>query len=343
MEHKIKQWLLKRGLNEGVIVSSGIRWNGNDIVIPVFDENQKHIFNKYRRNPYNSEGPKYKYDTGSSVALYNLHTLKENNGPIFICEGELDCLLLNTHGLTAVTSTGGSSSFNKEWVKYFEGRQTYIVFDRDNAGYKGAMKVQRMIPHAEIVILPDDFEGNDITDYFQTHTLKDFLSLDAKTYPIPNEPSGLPKTKKEMAKIVKQFSDASDRLLEMETEATQSRKPVRHIKIFQEYATSRYHSYKRVLDNFNRKFEGGDFDVDKAKQVPITDVLEFNYDNFRKCIWHEEKTGSMKYNSFDSKYPNTVKCFGCGMMSDVIGVVMQYHNLDFQSAVEFLTGKNYGN
>src|SRR3990172_1803363 len=90
----ILSWLYGRGLTDEVIIQSNLDWNGDELVIPVRDENGNFLFNKYRRNPNSSEGPKYRYEKGSSVALYNSHTLStiDKSEPIFICEGELDCL-----------------------------------------------------------------------------------------------------------------------------------------------------------------------------------------------------------------------------------------------------------
>lgn len=339
---QIAEWLSKRGLTQSVIESAQLSWNGDELVIPVFDLDGKHLFNKYRRNPASTDGPKYRYEKGSTSALYNLHTIQGvTDKPIFICEGELDCLLLNSLGQYAVTSTGGSGTFNKEWGEHFNGRDVFIVFDRDEAGCKGAMKTQGIIPHAKVVILPDDFEGNDITDYFQTHTLKDFFSLDAVTYPIPREPSGIPTDKKEMKKIVQEFGEAADKLLEMKREFQSSKRSVKHLLLFLQYVTTRYETFSNNLKSFDRRFNGasGDSaDVVRAKEFPITSIIKFNYNGFAPCIWHKEKTGSMRYNKPGTKYGNTVKCFGCGAMGDPIDVVMQMQKVEFKDAVKLING-----
>lgn len=341
MPNNIIEWLHGRGLTDDVIIQSHLEWRDDELVIPVFDEHGDHIFNKYRRNPFTSEGPKYRYEKGSTVALYNAHTLQyiEGNDPVFVCEGELDCLLLNSKGLTAVTSTGGSGTFKKEWAELFEGKNVYIVFDKDEAGYKGAMKTQGILPFAKTIILPDDMEGNDVTDYFQTHTVQDFFAIEAITYPIPREPSGMPTEKKDLKALVKQFGDAADALLEMKRDLSSRRMPVRHMMVFLQYVTSRYETFSHTLKSFDRRYNGqkGDSDeVRRAKEVPIPQFIKFSYDGFAKCIWHSEKSGSMKYNKPGTKYPNTVKCFGCGAMGDTIDVVMQLQNVEFGEAVKII-------
>lgn len=61
--------------------------------------------------------------------------------------------------------------------------------------------------------------------------------------------------------------------------------------------------------------------------------VEVNRAGFCRCIFHEEKTPSMKI------YPNnSFHCFGCGKSGDVISVIMQLDSLDFQSACKSLSG-----
>lgn len=62
--------------------------------------------------------------------------------------------------------------------------------------------------------------------------------------------------------------------------------------------------------------------------------IKVNRNGFCNCIFHKEKTASMKI------YPNnSFYCFGCGRSGDVISVVMQLENLDFKSACKSLSGE----
>lgn len=341
----ISQWLHARGLTDEVITDAKLWWNGEELVIPVFDMDGQLLFNKYRRNPFESDGPKYRYEKGSTTALYNAHTLSKvkEGEPIFVCEGELDALLLNSKGQHAVTSTGGSGTFKKEWADLFIGKNVFIVFDRDEAGYKGAMKTQGILPFAKTIILPDTFDGNDVTDFFQTHSVQEFFALEAISYPIPREPSGVPADKKEMKALVKEFGDAADALLDLKRRFSMDRKPIRHLVVFLQYVTSRYETFSHQLKSFERRYNGekGDSaEVRRAKEVPITLFIKFSYDGFARCIWHDEKTGSMKYNKPGTKYANTVKCFGCGAMGDPIDVIMQLRKVEFGDAVKILLNHN---
>lgn len=70
--------------------------------------------------------------------------------------------------------------------------------------------------------------------------------------------------------------------------------------------------------------------IDKARAVPIPTILEINRSGFTKCIWHDEKTPSMKY----YKNNNKVHCFGeCQKSGDVIDVMMEIGKCEFLEAV----------
>lgn len=70
----------------------------------------------------------------------------------------------------------------------------------------------------------------------------------------------------------------------------------------------------------------------RAKAVPATNFIEFDRSGFAECVWHNEKSGSMKY------YPkeNKVTCFGCNKSGDVIDILMTIKNLSFLQAVNQL-------
>lgn len=74
-------------------------------------------------------------------------------------------------------------------------------------------------------------------------------------------------------------------------------------------------------------------DIPKARQYPVDQLLEFNYSGFAKCLWHEEKSGSMHYD----KKRNKVHCFaGCGYY-DAIDIYQKINNVSFNEAVKQLS------
>ena len=61
-----------------------------------------------------------------------------------ICEGEKDMLIARSHGFNAITLTGGSqASLKKEYLQYFKNKNVNIVYDNDDAGKTGALKLYK--------------------------------------------------------------------------------------------------------------------------------------------------------------------------------------------------------
>lgn len=80
------------------------------------------------------------------------------------------------------------------------------------------------------------------------------------------------------------------------------------------------------------------YDIEKIKNIPITNFIQFNRGLFACCPFHGEKTPSLKY------YPktNTCHCFGaCGKSFDVIDVFQNLHGLKFREAI-YQLNKIYG-
>lgn len=73
--------------------------------------------------------------------------------------------------------------------------------------------------------------------------------------------------------------------------------------------------------------------VARAKSYDIGSLISFNRSGFANCIWHNEKSPSMKYYKRD----NSVHCFGCGKSGDSIEVAMTLWSCDFKEAVRRLS------
>lgn len=101
-----------------------------------------------------------------------------------------------------------------------------------------------------------------------------------------------------------------------------------------------YHNFINASDPVKKeemKTRGvSDFDIARAKEVPIVELLEsfgteFKHD-FAICPWHGEKTGSLHY----IKERNCVYCLGCHKHADTITVAQHFRNLNFVEAVKSL-------
>lgn len=87
------------------------------------------------------------------------------------------------------------------------------------------------------------------------------------------------------------------------------------------------------INHIKEKNSGGvsDEEIEKAKSYPIDQIVDFDKYDKRKCLFHLEKTPSMKY----YKDTNTVHCFGeCGRTWDSISVYQREHGCGFVDAIK---------
>lgn len=183
LPERVKGYLRSRGIEETVIkekkIGYGTLYGREWITIPFRDEHSEYAGFRLRRDPDNeTNGDKYMvYPRGTKAVLYGQEVLRGNDDYVVICEGELDCLTLLSKGVVAVTSTGGATTFKREWLQQLKGlKKIYVCFDRDDAGRKGSDKVSRMLveglPNTEVFVieLPERMhDGKDVTDYFNLY------------------------------------------------------------------------------------------------------------------------------------------------------------------------------
>lgn len=338
MQDKITTWLLERKISSQVLEDSKIHWNGNKIVIPVRDLSGKFVFNKYRKNPFSvNDEPKYTYEKGSSATLYNAHNIVPNR-PVFIVEGELDSLLLQSCGLNAVSSTGGSGSFKQEWADFIRDKtnEIYICYDRDAAGFKGAIRVQQMLPIAKIIMLPYTLKGKDITDFFFQYKMPQFLELvqEAESWVLPTEPDAIPEKKADIKKIIKELTDSFNEFTDRRIRLNNDNKPTEYADIILEMLEKRVASWKSIYSQPKEKKLENDGKREAAKKIPITNFLKFNGAGFAPCVFHNDTHPSMRY----YKQSNVVHCFSCQAHADSIAVYMRINNCNFKEAIERMVG-----
>ena len=74
--------------------------------------------------------------------------------------------------------------------------------------------------------------------------------------------------------------------------------------------------------------------IERAKQVPFNELIEFNKAGKVKCLWHQESHASLSWN----KKTNLIKCFGCGKSLDTIQFIIEMKGMKFPGAVRYLMG-----
>jgi DNA primase len=111
--------------------------------------------------------PKYLQIAGGSAnGLYNADNL-DGHTTILLVEGEFDALLAEQEagGLVGVGTLGSAANpLNRRWWLYFVKCQRLLVaYDDDEAGRKGAARLQAITQRARSVRLP---YGKDITEFY---------------------------------------------------------------------------------------------------------------------------------------------------------------------------------
>jgi DNA primase len=345
----ILTWLLKRGLTDKVIRDNKLSWNGSQIVIPIFDPDGKFLFNKYRRDPFSNDGPKYKYDAGSSAQLFHADRLEKNNIhlSVIVVEGEMDAMRLEAEGLLAVSSTGGSGTWREEWNDLLQGKMIFVCYDNDDAGLQGAVKLLTKIP-AFMMIIPREPGIKDITDYLTKHPIRDFTNLliSSREYPFFYNELPIPKTIKEAKQQIKSYNEFLGKILEKEREANNVGWPSFHFNHLRQPVLKMIEGRERLirkirLDNeFSGENNKDTFieEIKKAKRVPLETLYTGRLTRSGNklsgiCPFHKEKEGSFVI--FTDK--NRWYCFGgCSQGGDAIDFLMKRDGCDFNTAIKTL-------
>lgn len=194
---RILDYLHARGISDDIITLHRLGWNGQRITIPVTDRTGVLVGFKLAKDPADdSASPKMLTTRGTSLELYGWERVLAKPQRLAFCEGEFDRLVLEAHGIAAVTSTGGAGACRPEWATDLAAiPEVYLCFDRDEAGRRGALRVGELVPHAKIIDLPDEVgPGGDVTDFFIRlgRTRDDFQKLMDAATPVPAPPAALP-------------------------------------------------------------------------------------------------------------------------------------------------------
>lgn len=136
---------------------------------------------KVRAAPGNDSPAKGKYlEEGTKAQLYYGDTLNDDMKRVFICEGEIDCLLLNQLGFYAVSSTSGAGTFYESWVMQLPRNcDVVLCFDKDEAGDQGREKVRSQLTSLRKDIRIFDVfwtqkgKGYDVSDFVSDMKKKD--------------------------------------------------------------------------------------------------------------------------------------------------------------------------
>jgi len=182
------KFLRKRGITPEIIQKFHLGYNHDRISIPIFNEWGYCVNIRFYDYTHKEENKVVSYKKGyGKTRLYPMISLAARD--VYIFEGESDTLLALSHGLDAITTTGGAESWKDRFARYFRGKNVVICMDNDEAGRKGARLVaedlRKVCNSLKVVSLPTKY-GKDFTDYLQHKSIEDFkkLILAASNYQI---------------------------------------------------------------------------------------------------------------------------------------------------------------
>jgi hypothetical protein len=119
--------------------------------------------------------PKYLYDDGEEPRLYNAGAVLKSNPLLFVTEGELDTIAIQTWtGLPACAVPGAQQwAKHRYWARCFTPFPLVILpADGDKAGKDMAKAIAADVPQLRIVHMPT---GMDVNDVLRTEGAEAFL------------------------------------------------------------------------------------------------------------------------------------------------------------------------
>lgn len=161
------------GISEQVIQELNIKtpeFTEDVIAFPVFMYG--HLMDVRQYNP--GGNPKIKSRSNCPTGLvipFDIWKETPNNRLTLICAGEKDMAVARSHGFNAITLTGGESTLPCQ-LNEFKDRHVAIVYDNDETGRKGAVKLaNELLKVTQYVKVVTNFHENmeekeDITDFF---------------------------------------------------------------------------------------------------------------------------------------------------------------------------------
>lgn len=162
----------QRGLTKKAIREYRLGFDGQAIVIPVFDGRQRVVNIRRRFLSPQADGPKITGLRGRTAQLYP--NVKRGHA-LLLCEGEFDALLARQHGLPAVTSTAGTS-WSSSWNRHVARRRVAVLYDAGAHSYQLACHRATALAKAgaadawAVDLRQGGLDGGeDLTDWFVTY------------------------------------------------------------------------------------------------------------------------------------------------------------------------------
>jgi len=174
---KDREYWYKRCLTDKVIDSFKLGKFDGFSMLPIYMDTKFMNFQCRRDLPEKKIRPWYR---GVGPLMFNSSIL-DISDIVYITEGPIDAILLVQNGFPAMSHTGGSGGWKKEWFRYFMRiKRVYYVADNDEAGVAASHSISDSLGQEKVKIV--QFNGfpekYDTVDFFRDgHTVKEFKEL----------------------------------------------------------------------------------------------------------------------------------------------------------------------
>lgn len=175
---KLLSYLREQGFSDQQIIESKLVWENtttdffqDKLIIPYMVHGTA-VTLRGRALPGSADesGKKYQTLPGDKARLFNVDAIA--NDTVILTEGEFDAMVLSELGYHAV-GVPGANTWQQEWTAMFKDtRRVFVCFDNDQAGQKGAERVQKELgSKVRIVAMPENLPGEPKNDpsYWLTH------------------------------------------------------------------------------------------------------------------------------------------------------------------------------
>jgi DNA primase catalytic core len=186
----------------GILNGKGHEIFYNCVVFPLYS-NRGSIVNLYGRNIEDDNGVSHLYLPGSRSGLVNRQAVKRSQS-ILLTESIIDALTLYDQGFKNAMPIYGVNGLLDDHLSFFNRKvkETYLVFDADDAGRKATETVSLRLKEKGIASYPVVLPVKDVNVFFKRHTPEEFEQLLKKANPQSLEQSD--KVRKRVQSLYKQ-------------------------------------------------------------------------------------------------------------------------------------------
>ncbi|MGY0232782.1 toprim domain-containing protein [Longispora urticae] len=125
---------------------------------------------------------KYLCPTSQDCSLFNVRALDSPSAIIHICEGEMDCLVLQEVLGEPVVGIAGSTAWEDHWPFHFQEYERVILWpDGDKAGRDMAAKWRKQLQDMDVITMPPGHDVGSIYAEYGPDKLKELAGLDDDT------------------------------------------------------------------------------------------------------------------------------------------------------------------